>query len=162
MSLLWVHAAWEQDYAEDESTHPTPLPVEQAGYAGWTTGKGMEEEGDHPHHYNDALMDHLLAHSGQQLRDMSQHGRISLNRPVYGTQSHITQEGLLKHMHGGSKHLAPENKPRFIKHQGNLYVDDGHHRVGAALLRGDPDIEGYYYDADKKGFPEPPENQKWW
>lgn len=153
MSLLWSQAAWEQDHAEDESTHPQVRPVEQAGFAGWVSASGLHEEGDHPHHENEPLFEHLLSHDGPELRAMSQHGRIGLNEPVYATQSHVTEQGLAKHMFG-AKHTAPQNKPRFIRHQGRLYVDDGHHRVGGALLRGDRDIEGYYYNADKKGFPE--------
>jgi hypothetical protein len=159
MSTLWAQAAWVQDDAEDESTHPEVRPVEKAGFAGWVTSPGMEEEGDQPHHHNEPLMDHLLSHGGDELREMSQHGRIPLNEPVYGTQSHVTERGLAKHAFP-AKHVPAEQKPRFIRHQGRLYVDDGHHRVGAALLRGDPSIEGYYFNADKKGFPEP--ENRWW
>jgi hypothetical protein len=157
MSTLWVRAKWEQDYAEDESKHPETRPVEKAGFAGWTSAPYLAEDGDEPHHHNEALMDHLLGHDGPELRAMSTPKRVSLNEPIYATQSHVTEQGLLKHMMG-AKHTAPEDQPRFVRHQGRLYVDDGHHRVGAALLRGDSSIQGYHYDADKKGFPEPKED----
>lgn len=153
MSALRTRASWEQDDAEDESEHPQVRPVEHAGFAGWVSSPELDEPGDQPHHHNEALMDHLLSHDGPELRAMSQHGRVSLKEPVYATQSHVTEQGLAKHMFG-AKHTAPKDKPRFIRHQGRLYVDDGHHRVGGALMRGDDSIEGYYYNADKKGFPE--------
>jgi len=147
---LWVRARWADDEAEENP--PAVRPVENAGYAGWVTGHGMEEEGDQPHHHNDDLMDHLMGHDGLDLRSMSKKGRVSLDGPVYATQSHVTEDGLAKYSQGAA-HPKPENMPRFVRHQGNLYVDDGHHRVGAALMRGDPHIEGYYYNADKHGFP---------
>jgi len=153
MSTLWVRAAWTQDFAENESTHPEVRPVEKAGFAGWVSTPDLTEPGDHPHHHNEPLMDHLLAHSGAELRGISQHGRISLQQPVYATQSHVTEQGLAKYSQNSDKSRSGE-KPSFVRHQGKLYVDDGHHRVGAALLRGDKSIEGYFYNADKKGFPE--------
>lgn len=148
-------SAWKQDFAESEETHPEVMPVEDAGYAGFVSGHGLSDEGDQPHHLNDDLMDHLLGHSGKELRAMSQVGKVSIKgRPVYATQSHVTVPGVMKYL-SGEHHPNPENMPRFVRHQGNLYVDDGHHRVGAALLRGDDHVHGYYYNADKHGFPEP-------
>lgn len=154
MSNLWVNAAWVQDPAEDKSSHPETIPVEDVGYAGWTTSPHSVEPGDKPHHFNEELMEHLLDHDGDALRSMSERRHVSIKEPVYATQSHITENGLIKHMSPG--HMTrPEDKPRFVRHQGRLYVDDGHHRVGAALLRNEPSVDGYYYDADKHGFPEP-------
>jgi hypothetical protein len=153
MSLLWTRvAAWQQDYAEDESTHPETMPVEHAGYAGWAGSRYSVEPGDKPHHFNEPLMDHLLDHDGSELRAMSVPQHVSIQEPVYATQSHITRNGLGKYLSG---HIPPrpEDKPRFVRHQGNLYVDDGHHRVGAALMLGEKSVDGYYYDADKHGFP---------
>lgn len=153
MSLLWARvAAWVDDYAH-ENDHPATMPVEKAGYAGWTTAEYMAEPGDKPHHFNEELMEHLLGHDGRELQRMSEPRRVGIREPVYATQSHITEDGVRKYLNGGSHH-NPANKPRFVRHQGNLYVDDGHHRVGAALLRGDDAVDGYYYDADKHGFPE--------
>jgi len=160
MSLLWITSirrtsAWEQDHAESSETHPDTMPVEDAGFAGFVSGGGLDDPGDKPHHYNDDLMDHLLAHSGGSLREMSQVGKVSIkDRPVYATQSHVTVPGVMKYLKDES-HPDRENMPRFVRHRGNLYVDDGHHRVGAALLRGDDSVHGYYYNADKHGFPEP-------
>jgi hypothetical protein len=154
-------SAWEQDSAEPKATHPQTIPVETAGYAGFVSGHGLSDEGDRPHHLNDELMDHLLGHSGKELRGMSQVGKVSIKgRPVYATQSHVTVPGVQKYL-SGEHHPNPENLPRFVRHQGNLYVDDGHHRVGAALMRGDDSVHGYYYNADKHGFPEPTYGKDW-
>lgn len=153
--------AWEQDYAESPETHPETMPVEDAGYAGFVSGTGLHDPGDRPHHINDALMDHLLGHSGKALRAMSQVGHVSIkDRPVYATQSHVTVPGVVKYIQDQT-HPDRENMPRFVRHQGNLYVDDGHHRVGAALLRGEDSVHGYYYNADKHGFPEPTHGKDW-
>lgn len=154
MSLLWQTAAWAQDDAEDESDHPEVIPVEKTGYAGWVNSSPyMDEPGDTPHHYNEDLMDHVLDHSGEELRAMSQRGNVSIKgKPVYATQSHVTAHGVSKYLENKS-HPDDKNLPRFIRHQGNLYVDDGHHRVGAALQRGDETVHGYFYNADKHGFP---------
>lgn len=149
------YAAWVQDSAESAETHPQTMPVEDAGYAGFVSGTGLHDPGDKPHHINDELMDHLLGHSGKDLRAMSQVGHVKIKgRPIYATQSHVTEGGVVKYIQDRT-HPERENMPRFVKHRGNLYVDDGHHRVGAALLRGDDSVHGYYYDADKHGFPEP-------
>lgn len=154
MSNLWVNAAWVQDQAEDSSTHPEAVPVEHAGYAGWAgSSYSDEDQKDSPHHYNDDLLEHLQDHDGTELRAMSQRQHVSIKEPVFATQSHITQSGLDKHM-SGRYTPRPEDKPRFVRHQGRLYVDDGHHRVGAALMRGEASVDGYYYDADKHGFPD--------
>lgn len=153
------HGAWAQDHAESPENHPETMPVEDAGYAGFVTGHGLEDPGDRPHHYNDELMDHLLGNTGDRLRQISRRGNISIkDRPVYATQSHVTMHGVVKYIQDPHQEKRPSKLPTFVKHQGNLYVDDGHHRVGAHLLRGEDHVHGYYYDADKHGFPEPEEN----
>lgn len=155
-----IQASWEDDDAEDEADRPDVRPVEHAGYAGHIDPVGEDlKPGDiAPHHENEEVADHVLGHTGDELRDMSTPARVPLHEPVYATQSHVTEPGLAKYRDSSAK--PGKDLPRFIKHQGRLYVDDGHHRVGGALMRGDSHIDALLYDADKHGFPEP--KNKWW
>jgi hypothetical protein len=95
---------------------------------------------------------------------------VDLSKGVYATQSHVGQTHIDRYLKDpksmswhqqaygypsmGGEYLG-HNHPMFVKHQGRLHVTEGHHRVGAALQRGDSRIHGWYYDADKHGFPPP-------
>lgn len=90
-------------------------------------------------------------------------GSVDLkSQPVYATQSHVNQAHINRYKHKpqdtswhqqttgiesdeyeGSKH------PLFVTHEGRLHVIEGHHRVAAALQRGDSHIHGWHYDLDK-------------
>lgn len=90
------------------------------------------------------------------------YGDVDLSRGVHATQSHVSQghiDRYLKnpgdkseHQHiygpGKSDYLADE-APMFVTHQGSLHVTDGHHRVAAAIQRGDKTMKGWHYDLDK-------------
>jgi hypothetical protein len=101
-------------------------------------------------------------------------GKVNLQGPVYATQSHVGQTHINRYLDNPEDeswhrqktpgHLKPlqnsmgylgDSHPMFVTHQGRLHVTEGHHRVAAALQRGDKHIEGWHYDADKHGFPPP-------
>lgn len=73
-----------------------------------------------------------------------------------------------EYYHTQDKPPAPEHvkdyfgneTPGFVRHNGKLHAVEGHHRVAAALMRGDTHIEGRLYDADKHGFPDAPEDDE--
>lgn len=87
---------------------------------------------------------------------------VDLTGPVHATQSHVSQThidrylgnpgDLSDHQHqfgrGRSRYLGNE-APMFVTHQGRLHTTEGHHRVAAALARGDKSIMGWHYDLDK-------------
>lgn len=50
-------------------------------------------------------------------------------------------------------HYLGDESPMFVTHQGRLHCTEGHHRVAAALQRGDTHIVGWHYDGDKHGLP---------
>lgn len=95
-----------------------------------------------------------------------QHGErkpISLKGPVHATQSHVSQTHIDRYLnnptdktdrqHGmgtwqAGRYLGDEG-PMFVTHQGRLHATEGHHRVAAALARGDHSILGWHYDLDK-------------
>lgn len=94
---------------------------------------------------------------------------VPLHEPIYSTQPRVVDEHVQRYMDNPSDETAhtklwkahgadePEypgtHMPMFIRHEGRTYVHDGHHRVAAALMRKDPSIKGYMYDADQKGIP---------
>lgn len=90
---------------------------------------------------------------------------ISLKGPVHATQSHVSQthidrylknaadktdrqHGLARNGWSGGRYLGDEG-PMFVTHQGRLHATEGHHRVAAALARGDHSILGWHYDLDE-------------
>jgi hypothetical protein len=83
-------------------------------------------------------------------------GEVSLHQPIHATQTHVAQEHLNRYRHSSEApvHNAEERTdmdrvaPMFVKHEGRLHAIEGHHRIGAAMLRGDPSIKGWTFDLD--------------
>lgn len=129
-----------------------------------------------PDHHDDRLM-RFIRNFGTDVAHWNEHGTfgpISLKQPVYATQSHVSQTHLDKYHADPQAQSArfdafdpdmiqhlPEHHgdkaPMFVTHQGRLHTIEGHHRVGAALQRGDDKIDGWHFNADEKGFPHNPE-----
>ena len=87
---------------------------------------------------------------------------------VYATQARVTNRGVNMYLRdpdkksGSGRPNYPANeRPMFVKHGGEYYTLDGHHRTAAAMLRGDEHVEGHVYDADKHGFPAAEEDHGW-
>lgn len=107
-------------------------------------------------------------------RDMwHKHGQVENvdlhAQPVYASQGYLAREhldryrknpddmGETQRKNNGSQadwltSYPGTHMPMFIRHENNLFTTEGHHRVGAAFLRGDKTIRGMVYDADKHGF----------
>lgn len=147
MSLLWIRAAW--DYSPgDDPAHI--MPAEQAGYSGY------REPGTVP------AVDRFMDEHGPLDNDVwERHGSFSpidLTMPVYATQSHLSRKHLDKYgpgqvrehepVSGGFMRYLGEDGPMVVTHQGAHYVLDGHHRVGAALERGEPKVNAWNLDLD--------------
>lgn len=175
MALLYarVHReaqAWEN---RDHISDPVVHDVRSVGFAGFV-GHSSDPEADH---HNDALMkfvDDYPEHQGN-LGGKISHGTVDLGGPVYATQSHVSQSHLDKYHANPSaptdrmdKYGPSESRyhgdhaPIFVYHQGRLHVTEGHHRVAAALQRGDSRIQGYHYNADHHGFPQHDEDDEDW
>jgi len=125
---------------------------------------------DEPDHEDNALMRFVGDH-GTNTAHWQQHGTygaVDLRRPVYATQSHVSQAHIdkyladpgamshhrMKYQNQGQSNYLGDGAPMFVTHEGRLHTIEGHHRVAAALQRGDSHIMGWHYDADKHGFPD--------
>lgn len=96
-------------------------------------------------------------------------GKVDIRQPVHATQSHVGQTHIDRYLddpkstswheqqHGQpsdhSDRYLGHDHPMFVTHNGKLHVTEGHHRVAAALQRGDTHIHGWHYDGDKHGLP---------
>lgn len=96
-------------------------------------------------------------------------GKVDLTKGVYATQSHVGQKHIDHYLaHPDSESWANRTHPQrsimnieylgddtplFVTHEGRLHCIEGHHRVAAALQRGDKTIHAWHYDGDKHGLP---------
>lgn len=122
-----------------------------------------KKDEDRPDHEDDELMDFISNHgNNRHLWDThANYGPVDIkSHPVYATQSHVSQKHIDKYLHnpGSSVHspsysgeYPADEAPMMVTHRGMLHVTDGHHRVAAALQRGDHHIDAYHFDADKHG-----------
>ena len=171
MSLLWVQAVLGPE---------RETPVKSAGFAGYVDydeptraaydknyRKGDPERT--PDHEDNDLGDFFANHARNTKlwKKKGTFGQIPLHTPVFATQSHVSQAHIDRYVQnpGAATHQRATNgaswsndypgdkAPVFVTHEGRLHVLDGHHRIAAAIQRGDDSITGYHYDADKHGFP---------
>lgn len=117
---------------------------------------------DRPDHEDDELMD-FVGHHGSNTkfwRQHATHGPVDIRQPVYATQSHVSQTHLDKYRHApnasthqdnGQGNYLGDESPLMVTHQGVMHTIEGHHRVGAALQRGDSHIRAWHFNADDHG-----------
>ncbi|MGA5598408.1 hypothetical protein ACPCSE_29660 [Streptomyces cellulosae] len=175
-------AAWEtQDprYKADRAIH-----VRDAGFKGLVgyhpdtladMGEEYGGEEDAPDHHADHLMDFTDHHGSNRAlwEEKATFGPVDLRHGVYATQSHVHPDHVTKYRDdpsapterlknvGLSEYLG-DHAPMFVTHQGRLHTTEGHHRVAAALQRGDSHITGWHYDADRHGFPPNEDDDEDW
>lgn len=125
--------------------------------------KMKAQENDHPDHEDDELMDFVGNHGANSefWHQHGTHGPVDIkHQPVYATQSHVSQNHLDKYRYspGASTHrdngrgdYLGDDAPMMVTHNGRLHVTEGHHRVAAALQRGDHHIDAYHFNADDHG-----------
>jgi len=116
-----------------------------------------------PDREDDELMDFVGNHgtNKQFWHQHATHGPVDIKKqPVYATQSHVSQNHLDKykfhpgaptHTDNGSGNYLGDEAPLMVTHQGVLHTIEGHHRVGAALQRGDHHIDAWHFNADEHG-----------
>jgi hypothetical protein len=119
---------------------------------------------DKPDHEDDALHDFIGEHGTNYhfWQNRANLGMVNIkDRPVYATQSHVSQRHIDKYHHDptaaphapGYGDYVGNEAPMFVTHEGRLHAIEGHHRVAAALQRGDDKIHAWHYDADRHGLP---------
>jgi 8-oxo-dGTP pyrophosphatase MutT (NUDIX family)/GNAT superfamily N-acetyltransferase len=126
---------------------------------------GKKQQEDEPDHTDDHLH-HWIAEHSQDANEWRKHAKqpqqVDLRKGVYATQSHVGQFHIDRYLHGGEDEPSwhsqsggqahdylGESHPLFVTHQGRLHAIEGHHRIAAALQRGDSHIQGWHHDLDK-------------
>jgi hypothetical protein len=119
-------------------------------------------EENRPDDTDDELMDFIGNHGTDKefWHKHATHGPVDIKQPVYATQSHVSQTHLDKYRHapnapthrdkGDDSYLGDES-PLMVTHRGALHTIEGHHRVAAALQRGDSHIPAWHFNADEHG-----------
>jgi hypothetical protein len=161
--------------AEPEDDTKT-IPTKRVGFAGYVESQktNFPDHGDNPDWDDEqAVGAHAGVHefrgySGRENDFAHWHAKGEI-RPVplgggnvYATQPRVTKRGVDAYLNdpgrksgSGRPNYPANDRPIFVKHHDDYYTLDGHHRTAAAMLRGDKQVEGHVYDADKHGFPEP-------
>jgi 8-oxo-dGTP pyrophosphatase MutT (NUDIX family) len=95
-------------------------------------------------------------------------------QPIYATQPHVVNEHLAKYIrnpgaktkheqdHGLNEYnrdYAGTKHPMIVKHEGNLFAVEGHHRTSAAIHRGE-EFHASVWDADRHGLPNEDDDNK--
>lgn len=171
------HDEWDEDLYEE--TTPEPTAEEEAHMdehgeypeshyerhdEAYQKAKEDRRNQENPDYEDPDLMRFSREH-GDNHALWSKHGTLGpvdiKSRPVYATQPFVSQTHIDKYRHQPTaptwhmqqhgpkyKHLA-DDAPVFVTSNGDLHAIEGHHRVAAALQRGDTHIHGWHYDLDK-------------
>jgi hypothetical protein len=177
---------FDEDLWDDSSPEPTheenahyeehgeyPDEYDERHAQAYEEAQQKKKDEDRPDYEDDELMDFIGNHgNNRHLWDThASYGPVDIkNQPVYATQSHVSQNHIDKylraphaqvHQPSYSGEYPADEAPMMVTHNGRLHVTDGHHRVAAALQRGDSHIDAYHYNADKHGFPHDDEDEDW-
>lgn len=154
---------WDQTYPdpeddEDEDDHHYRHEI---AYGHALDKKKQQENPD----YDDPDLMHFVREHGSNSDLWKKHGAyksIDLkSQPIYATQPYVSQKHIDKyksspgaptdHMeqYGRDNGYLGDEAPMFVTSNGDTHVTEGHHRVAAALQRGDTHIHGWHYDLDK-------------
>jgi 8-oxo-dGTP pyrophosphatase MutT (NUDIX family) len=172
---LWDNTApsWtthEREHHEEWGEHPDQDDYDDRHAAAYEKAKQAKEEDVKPVASHGGLHN-FLSHHVTDNKFWHEHGEVRdvpLHQGVYATQPHVVdyhvnrylknpgdnvfhvhQTGLGRH----NENYPGTHMPMFVKHEGNYFTTEGHHRTSSALLRKEPSIKGMVYDADKHGFP---------
>lgn len=175
-----------QDPTPEEDAHQEehgeyPESYDERNDAAYEKAFHEKRKQELPDHHDDDLMNFVSRHSTEPIHwhDKGTYGPVDISGPVHATQSHVSQKHLDKYhadpdaqtdsmdkrrpeQHGSISDYPGDKAPMFVTHQGRLNTIEGHHRVAAALQRGDSHINAFHYDADKHGFPQDEEDDEDW
>lgn len=173
---LWDHVApsmttHEREHYDEWGEHPNQEDYDDRHAAAYEKAKQERDAAVKPVAHHGGVF-HMLAnemernypawHTKGEIKDvdLSKHD-------VYATQPHVVDRhvnrylknpgDMVAHVKQHGMDLAQEmypgtHHPMMIKHEGNLFTVEGHHRTASALLRKEP-VRANVYDADKHGFP---------
>jgi GNAT superfamily N-acetyltransferase/8-oxo-dGTP pyrophosphatase MutT (NUDIX family) len=157
----------------------TTTPTRRLGFAGYIEGEkmthsnhgydlGPDWEDEQPTGSNGAVhYFHRLSGRENNYEAWNKHGEVQdvplHEGNVYATQGIVRDHGVAQYLKDpqqkwknilGHPGYPGNDHPLFVKHQGDYYTMDGHHRTAAAMVRGDSHVTGMVYDADKHGIPQ--------
>jgi hypothetical protein len=79
-------------------------------------------------------------------------------QPIYATQSHVAREHIQRYTDDPSSGMHNPDQgsedPVIVTHEGRIHVGDGHHRVAAALARGETHLPVWHFDLDGHYMPD--------
>lgn len=117
-----------------------------------THGLPEEERADH----EDPRLFHFMEHHYHH-GDLFEPASVDTTEtPIYATQTHVAKEHLDKYRRNAdaSPHDADAPAPVLITHQGRVHAADGHHRLSAAMERGDRDLQVWHLNLDNLHMPD--------
>lgn len=139
MSLLWVAARQAQAaYAEEHAEHDLHPAFAAAGIKTGPCAFPLchDADDDHAEAYDEA---ERRGFAGDYHRE-----RIDLSQPLYGFEHTCDLHTLRRYTH-----QAPEEPAFVFRHRGAHYIMNGHHRLAAALRRGDTHADVDMIDLDE-------------
>lgn len=160
----------EQAHYEEHGEYPDSY-YERRDEA-YAKAKQQKEESVRPIGHHTPLYNFLLSHDSDhefwnkhaRLEDVD-HGK----QMVYATQPYVTRRHLDRYIHNRddtvqhvrqygetetSRNYPGTYHPMMVRHEGNLFAIEGHHRTASDILSGHK-TRALVYDADKHGWPEP-------
>lgn len=165
MTLLWTRAMpWVQ--RPDDPTY-TPIPVKHAGFAGYV---GPHPHDDHPAQnphedvadIEDPRLHHFIRnHRRYDSDDLFEPSVADTTTfPIYATQTHVAKEHFDKYRADprAATHVSSDGSgsadPVLITHEGRVHAADGHHRLAAAIARGDTELPVWHVNLDRLHMPD--------
>lgn len=139
--------------------------------------KQKKDEAEVPIGHHTGLHNFINAHATNHGL-WSKHGEVQdvpLHKPIHATQPYVVDRHVNRYLgkpddtvdflkkpehrqrHKEKPYIGSE-MPMFVKHEGNMFAIEGHHRTASALLRGEKHIKGMVWDADKHGMPQEDED----
>jgi hypothetical protein len=152
----------EQAHYEEHGEHPESYYERRdQAYADALRRKQAEDEPDH----DDPDLMRFVGNHGSNADLWKKHGTfgpVDVRKPVYATQSHVAKEHIERYLKNprdtawhtqlygdnGQGYLGDEH-PMFVTHEGRLHATEGHHRIAAALVRGDSHVHGWHFNLDE-------------
>jgi len=102
----------------------------------------------------DSRLHHFIRHTPKKIE--FEPYSLDLSRPVYATQSHVAREHIQRYLDDPDSQHQGHNEseyPVVVTHEGRMHAGDGHHRIAAALARGDSHIPAWHFNLDRHYIP---------
>lgn len=107
----------------------------------------------------DPRLFHFMNHHYSDQRKFREATADTTAYPIYATQTHLSKEHLGRYRsdpHGTADMTGGigAHAPVLITHEGRVHAADGHHRLSAAIERGETELPVWHFDLDHFHMPE--------